>query len=109
MTTPTDIIRMTFGPYTVFGKRYHSRLPKELEPWYAYMSDGGHSIVCLIEGRFELDNGPLCQYVCPVPVKTVLREGWSTQAGEDDLTYIVTKARYDDNLGLVTDANDEEF
>jgi hypothetical protein len=107
--SPQQIIERNLAGYLVTGKSYHSPLPKELAEWYCYTSDGGHSILCLLEGHFETDSGPLDQYLCPVPVKTVLRAGWKPQPGESGLTYIVTQVAYSREIGLITEAADDEF
>jgi hypothetical protein len=90
--------------YHVKGKQYHSPLPPELQDWYCYTVDGGHSILCLLEGQFgQQPSSLLWQSLCPVPVKTVMR-GYR-QYGN----FIVVVADYSKDLGLITDPEDDEF
>ena len=63
--------------FAVAGKKYPSALPSDLEPFYSYMADGGHSIIAVVSGTLDLPDphGSLC----PVPVKTILRLGWTVK------------------------------
>ena len=100
--TAQQTIEEVLGEFLVKGKRYPSQLPPNLEEWYCYTSDGGHSILCLLEGLIE--GGELWQQLCPVPVKTVLR-GWRVQ---DGFLVATTGFQYDEKIGLITDPEDDE-
>lgn len=69
------IMQRILGDVLVPGKRYHSPLPPELVEWYAYTSDGGHSIICLLAedaGEAFASHDVIARLV-PCPVKAVLR------------------------------------
>ncbi len=104
--TPQQTIEYIFAgtSFLVRGKAYHSQLPPDLAPWYCYTSDGGHSILALLEGHFG-EGEDLTQSLSPVPAKTVLR-GNRIHNG-----YIMatTRFEYSDEVGLITDPNDDEF
>lgn len=89
--------------FLVRGKSYHSELPPIVRDWYCYTTDGGHSILCLIEDRFDYQDSNLWQSLCPVPVKTVLRSN-RIYAG-----FVVVRAKYDERVGLQTPPEDDEF
>lgn len=103
---PQQTIDKVFAgtPFLVRGKAYHSTLPADLAPWYCYTQDGGHSILCLLEGSFE-EGEDLTEALIPAPVKTVLR-GYRLQGG-----YVVatTGFQYSEEVGLITDPKDDEF
>lgn len=106
--TPAEIQQQFFAgtSFLIRGKAYPSPLPNDLEPWYCYTSDGGHSLLALLDGLIEPDEpNQLWQQLCPVPVMTVLR-GYHLHEG-----FIVAEQgfRYDSQLGLQTDPNDDEF
>ncbi len=73
------------------GKKYPAPLPAELADWYCYTSDGGHSILVLIEGEFD-EEKPVWQELCPAPVKAVLRD--YRAVGE----FIAAKLKYETGL-----------
>ena len=84
------------GPYLVPGRTYPGSLPAGLAEWYCYTIDGGHSIACRLAS--DPDAGLL-----PVPVRTVLRGYRVTAAG------VIVDLPYDDELGIVTPPEDDEF
>ncbi len=88
--------------FLVRGKKYPAPLPAELADWHCYTSDGGHSILVLIEGEFD-EEKPVWQELCPAPVKAVLRD--YRAVGE----FIAAKLKYDSEIGLISDWQDEEF
>ncbi|WP_433635598.1 hypothetical protein [Nocardia sp. CA-120079] len=93
---PATVIAATYGAYAIPGRRYPATLPPELEPWYLYTGDGGHSILITLGGEGE---------EVAAPVKAVLRTGWTiTTKG-----YVRCDLPYDPNLGLVTDPDDDEY
>ncbi|WP_028479071.1 hypothetical protein [Nocardia sp. CNY236] len=65
---PAAVIKSTYGPYTLPGRRYPRPLSPELEPWYLYTADGGHSILVVLDGLGDGDE-------VAAPVKAVLRQG----------------------------------
>ena len=71
-----DVIKFAgLENYAIRGKKYYSNLPEELEKFYVYTSDGGHSIVVILENGFK--EGESIEDNCvPAPVKTVLKSGW---------------------------------
>jgi hypothetical protein len=98
---------------TMFGrefndrtKQYHSPLPSELEPWYCYPPDSGHSILVVLEKHAEEHEGidPIGGTV-PAPVKQVLREGY--RINEDG--WVVCNLPYSDELGLLCEDGDDEY
>ncbi len=86
---------------------YHSPLPEELAPFYCYPLDAGHSILAVPAG-LGLENiehlEHWTEYLVPVPVKTILRLGWTWQRDVP-----VVDLPYDPELGLVVDPIDEEW
>jgi len=88
--------------FLVRGKKYPAPLPAGLADWYCYTSDGGHSILVLIEDKFD-ENDLDWKELCPAPVKAVLRD--YRAVGE----FIAAKLKYDSEIGLISDLQDEEF
>lgn len=89
-----------------FKKSYHSPLPPEIIDWYCYPLDSGHSILSIVSAHaakcFAHGENPfLC--LVPVPVKTVLR-GFNIIEG-----FVIVDAEYNQILGLLTPAEDDEF
>jgi hypothetical protein len=89
--------------YVVRGMSYPSSLPPELEEAYCYTTDGGHSIIVVLENEFR-DGQRLEDNLVPAPVKTVLRRGYKTKNG-----YVWCNIPYSKELGLLTEENDDEF
>lgn len=83
-------------------KCYPEHLPAELQAWYCYPVDAGHSIVCVLKQHYQ-PNTDLTSSLIPVPVKSVLRG--HTIEGE----YIVVDQPYDSTLGLQTPPEDDEY
>ena len=69
---PKEAVRRVCGMYYVPDKSYPGDLPADLQPWYAYTSDGGHSIICCLEQNYQ-SGRDLTSYLLPVPVKSVSR------------------------------------
>jgi hypothetical protein len=82
------------------GKRYHSPLPAELEQFYCYVKDGGHCILVILPHT----EGPVEEHAIPLPVKTVLKTGYSVKDG-----YVYCDVPYDAAIGVVCDEGDDEF
>ena len=89
--------------------KYHKPLPSELEKWYVYILDGGHSIFVLLKQfEKELKDNPKYSYtdfMIPCPVKTVLK-GYSINS---DGIIIVDGLKYNSQIGLIIDEEDEEY
>jgi hypothetical protein len=97
-----EIIHQILDAYLVAGKTYPRPLPKELQEWYCYTVDGGHSIVCAIKRLYQPNATP-DTFLVPVPVKSVLR-GYTEQDG-----YILVDLPYDSQIGLMTPGEDDEY
>jgi hypothetical protein len=82
------------------GMTYHSPLPIELAQFYCYVEDAGHCILSVLPGR----EGPVENYVVPLPVKAVLRTGYWVENG-----YVYCSVPYDAFLGAVCDEDDYEY
>lgn len=78
------------------GRRYHTPLPPDLEPWYLYTTDGGHSILVTLGGEGE---------EIAAPVKSVLRQGWTIT----DTGFVHCALPYDPVLGLTVADGDAEY
>ena len=99
-----EVIREFFAGtnFQVSGEKYHSPLPPELADWYCYTTDGGHSILVLIEGEFD-EHAPGWKQLCPAPVKSVMRS--YRKIGD----FIAAPLEYSSEVGLLTYAEDDEF
>jgi hypothetical protein len=88
---------------------YPHPLPPDLAPWYVYLPDSGHSILCFLDGFYDpvsLGTDDAWQQMCPVPVRTVLR-GWRML---ESWPIALSGFSYDSARGLLlTDPADEEF
>ncbi|WP_155806681.1 hypothetical protein [Mariprofundus ferrooxydans] len=89
-------------------KKYHNQLPAELNSWYCYLTDCGHSILAILsrhEDEAFSEKGKEGDFLCPMPVKAVLGY-YRIRNG-----YIVVdnpNLSYDPILGLIgPDALDE--
>jgi hypothetical protein len=85
---------------------YHTKLPPELEAFYTYTPDGGHSIECLLaeQSAEAFTTHSVRDHLVPCPVKAVLRVGYRVQRG-----YVVVDLPYDPDLGLLTEPEDDEY
>ncbi|HLO60931.1 MAG TPA: hypothetical protein VK179_19425 [Bacteroidales bacterium] len=94
-------------------KKYHTHLPDILERYYVYEAGSGHCIEVLTIGDSLKVSGMNSEYVSdllvPCPVITVLK-GYKIVKCKDGQEFVVSEvAEYNDELGLITDPNDEEF
>ncbi|GAA3086433.1 hypothetical protein GCM10020000_86380 [Streptomyces olivoverticillatus] len=107
MINPQAVIHGALGSYLKPGMRYHSPLPSDLEPWYCYTVDGGHSIAVAVDTG-DLGEAPTRQqledHLCPAPVKSVIRAGVRWHDG-----FPVCTLPYDPQLGLTTPPEDDEY
>jgi hypothetical protein len=104
-----EIILKSFSdiPHMLLKERaYHSKLPTELENWYCYTLDGGHSILGIVvahsETAFAHNNDP-CDYLMPISVKTVIGNYYNING------FIVVDVEYDEFLGPLEKDDDFEF
>jgi hypothetical protein len=97
------IIEQLLGSSLVEGHTYPQPLPEELQAWYCYTIDGGHSILCALKSAYAPGADPV-SFLVPAPVKSVLRAGYSLQDG-----YVVVDLSYDSEVGLRTPAEDDEY
>jgi hypothetical protein len=105
-----NIIEKALGNYLVPGTQYPepSKLTDELNNWYCFTSDGGHSILCLLECHleeaFKETEDEIYKHLVPVPVKTVLKNY------RVELGLIVVDLPYSFEMGLeIEDEDDNEY
>lgn len=89
---------------------YLKSLPKELCEYHYYLSDAGHSIMCILNCHLKeaINSRSLDLYEIPVPVKYVLTHDYyflDTPTGK----YILIEGEYDPNLGLTIDEKYYEY
>ena len=102
--TRSELIKHTLQWWYVDGKQYHTKLSADLASWYCYISDGGHSILCILSKDIRtVRKSDRNEYLVPVPVKTVMR-GYKV---EDE--YVVVDVPYDQRMGLIAPVEDTEF
>lgn len=101
--TKSIIERAGLQGYAVKGKNYHTLLEKELQDAYVYTIDGGHSIIAVLVNMFNSDI-PIEHNLVPVPVKTVLRNGYTMRGG-----YVWTYCEYSREYGLIVPDEDTEM
>lgn len=86
-------------------RSYHSALPKELVYYYVWLSDCGHSIMCVLSQHIdEARKGDISDYMLPVPVKYVLEKGYTVHPDCIEVT-----AQYILPMGLYIDGDYEEW
>ncbi len=83
-------------------KSYPKPLPAELERWYCYPIDAGHSIVCVLKEHYQT-NTDLTNSLIPIPVKSVLR-GYEVQGD-----YVIVDLHDDPDLGPIVPEGDDEY
>lgn len=105
MMNKQQIIEEHLGGYLVRGKSYHSPLSPTLAGWYCYTSDGGHSLLCLLQkdAAEAIASGNPMVSMLPVPVKSVVRDY------ELNGEFIVVDLPYSPVTGLNINDEDEEF
>lgn len=100
----TDIIREAgLEPWILPGRTYPHPLPRELEPFYCYTRDGGHSVLVVLENEYKQGSSPV-RFIIPAPVKTVLKAGYQLR---DGLVWAVLP--YDREDGLRVRDEDVEY
>lgn len=93
--------------WMVPGKSYPKPLPSELAPWYLYLSDSGHSLVCCLKSYYKAE-GDLTPCLLPVSVKTVLRN-YEILRGFIVVDEELAGCQYSSTIGLVQPQEDYEF
>lgn len=89
----------------VDGMKYPKALPAELNEFYAYVRDCGHSICAIPHyNLLEALSGDMDMYECCVPVKYVLEKGYQMAKG-----HVVVDAEYDELTGLKVDDKYYEY
>lgn len=100
---PAALLREVFGHLLDRGLSYHAPLPRLLAPWYAFLSDCGHSIVVVPAALWGTSTDPE-ELLVPAPVKSVLRGVVRWESG-----WPVVDLPYDPNQGLITPEGDDEW
>lgn len=87
-------------------KDNYDGLPKELEEYNYYISDCGHSIMCIPKCLYNeaQESGYLFDYEVPFPCRYVLEKGYEIVDG-----HVICDAPYDSDIGLVIEGDYEEF
>ncbi|WP_031539338.1 hypothetical protein [Bacillus sp. MB2021] len=86
-------------------RSYHSQLPKELDYYYVWLPDCGHSIMCVLSQHIDdARKGEITDYMLPIPVKYVLEKGYIVHPD-----CIEVKAQYVLPMGLYIDGDYEEW
>ena len=83
---------------------YPNTLPVELEPYYVYLKDAGHSILCVLKTHLNNARGQMDDYEIPIPVKYVLEKGYELQGD-----YVIVDAVYDSITGVDIDESYSEY
>lgn len=100
----SDIIREAgLLPWVLPGRTYPQPLPEDLEPFYCYTRDGGHSILVVLENEYKRGVPPI-RFIIPAPVRMVLKAGYHVQ---DGLVWAVLP--YDRENGLQPEDEDVEY
>lgn len=91
--------------HMVSMRPYSRALPEELKPYHYYISDSGHSIMCVLECHLaEAQKSSMDDYEIPIPVKYVLEKGYRFVDG-----YVIVDAKYDLPFGLDVDEKYSEY
>ena len=88
------------------GKTYLN-LPELYEPYYVYLKDSGHCLLCVPQKFFETareDILSMHRYEVPVPAKYVLEKQPAEYFG-----YLICEVPYLDDIGVFVDENYYEF
>jgi hypothetical protein len=97
-----ELVRQLSGGYYVPNRTYYTDLPAEVLPWYVYLSDCGHNIVCVLARDYQ-EGEELTKFLIPVPVKAAMRS-YQIKNG-----YVVVDIPYDSQEGLLISERDDEF
>lgn len=99
----SEIIEQCLGQYLKKGMKYPGGLPPELEKWYCYTIDRGHSILSILRVHYQ-EGMVFKDYLVPCPVKAVLAKGYEIKNG-----FVVADLPYSNEVGLMTDPEFDEF
>jgi hypothetical protein len=102
--TPQHIVTRVMYGFLTPGMTYPNTLPADLAPWYCYPADAGHSILAVLTSQVQ-PGKPVEGALVPMPVKQVLRLGYTTDAAG----YVWCDAPHDLYLGLLSEPADEEW
>jgi hypothetical protein len=102
---PQSIIRKVLDSMYVEGMMYPLPLAPEVAEWYCYTADGGHCIMVAISSCLATAAEPWLAMVA-IPVRAFLRP--TTHRVYND-GYWVVDLPYDDDDGVVSPEEDEEF
>ena len=99
-----QIIRKILNENIEPGIKYHSPLPEDILPWYAYTRNKGHRILCVLKNCLsgDMTENDYRDRLVSAPVKTVLR-GYTVHKG-----FIVVDCEYDADTGFITEPLDKE-
>jgi hypothetical protein len=104
--SPDEIIALALGPMWMRGRRYYRPLEPDVEAWYCYVSDAGHSILAAV--RPVMEAGVAWQEsLVPVPVRTFLRPTTHREYHADG--YWIVDLPYTEEEGLITPPEDDEY
>lgn len=96
-------VSVTSASSKVKASRYPG-LNSELNKWYEYLPDAGHCIY-VVPLCFQREaSGNEKDYQVPVPVKYVLKTGYTVVNG-----YVFCEVQYDESLGAIVPVEFEEF
>jgi hypothetical protein len=119
VTAPQALIRLAgLERYVVPGRHYPAPLPPALEASYCYTSDGGHSVIVVLENEYPAAAAeqdplvPISDYLVPAPVRTVLRRGYTVRNHliECEVRPLVwCRIPHSRETGLLTEEADDEF
>lgn len=103
---PAEVIRDQGLPLR-HGASYPAPLEAELEPWYLYLLDAGHSVLVAVASLVPAgqEDGDVSAWLVPAPVRMVQRVGWRRNAQG----YLLADVPYDRDLGLVSAPGDDEY
>jgi hypothetical protein len=91
--------------HIVSKRPYEGVIPKELEPYHYYITDSGHSIMCVLECHLkEAKENDMDDYEVPIPVKYVLEKGWKVEGD-----YIIVDAPYELPYGVMIEEKYYEY
>lgn len=91
--------------HMVSKRTYSKGFPAELQPYFYYISDSGHCIMCVLECHLEeAQQSSMDDYELPIPIRYVLEKGYRLID-----VYVVVDAPYDSAIGLDIDEKYYEF
>lgn len=79
----------------MINKHYKKKLPDELEKYYSYEVDCGHSIWAIPQCLLNEAEDCMDEYMLPVPVKYILEKGYKIHKN-----HIICDVIYDEIVGL---------